>query len=84
MTAAHKKKKRMHKKAPTAPKRGKSPYILFSMERREDIKSRLHPDAGVTEVRTVGSTLFVNQGYANSQPDTSLLLSALPNQSSPR
>ncbi|DAZ98838.1 TPA: hypothetical protein N0F65_000994 [Lagenidium giganteum] len=45
-----KKRKRLQKKAPGAPKRGKSPYIMFSMEKREEIKAQLPPDAKVTEV----------------------------------
>lgn len=38
------------KKAPGAPKRFKSPYILFSIERRDAIKKLLPPDAKVTEI----------------------------------
>lgn len=45
-----KKKRRLQKKAPGAPKRGKSPYILFSMDKREEIKSTLPPDVKVTEI----------------------------------
>ncbi|GLE06355.1 hypothetical protein PINS_up015602 [Pythium insidiosum] len=45
-----KKRKRLQKKAPGAPKRGKSPYILFSMDKREEIKATLPPDAKVTEI----------------------------------
>jgi hypothetical protein len=45
-----KKRKRLQKKAPGAPKRGKSPYILFSMDKREAIKATLPPNAKVTEI----------------------------------
>ncbi|RHY01329.1 hypothetical protein DYB36_000818 [Aphanomyces astaci] len=45
-----KKKRRLQKKAPGAPKRGKSPYILFSMDKREEIKSTMAPNAKVTDV----------------------------------
>ena len=40
------KKRRLQKKAPNAPKRGKSPYILFSMDKREEIKAQLPPSTG--------------------------------------
>jgi high mobility group protein B2 len=45
-----KKKRRLQKKAPGAPKRGKSPYILFSMDKRDEIKSSMPSDAKVTDV----------------------------------
>lgn len=45
-----KKRKRLQKKAPGAPKRGKSPYILFSMAKREHIKSQLPENAKVTDI----------------------------------
>lgn len=43
-------KKRAQKKAPGAPKRGKSPYICFTMEKRAEIKEQLPEEAKVTEV----------------------------------
>jgi len=45
-----KKKRRMQKKAPGAPKRGKSAYIMYSMDKREEIKARLPKDTSVTDV----------------------------------
>lgn len=45
-----KKRKRSMKKNPDAPKRGKSAYILFSIERREIVKENLGPDAKVQEI----------------------------------
>merc|ERR1711988_1365795 len=45
-----KKRKRLMKKNPDAPKRGKSAYILFSIERREIVKEQLGPDAKVQEI----------------------------------
>ena len=47
-----KKKKitRRQKKAPGAPKRGKSPYIIFSMKIRNDVKKRLPSTAKVTDI----------------------------------
>lgn len=50
MAPEEKKKRRLQKKAPGAPKRGKSPYILFSMDKREEIKEQLPKDAKVTDV----------------------------------
>lgn len=47
---AGKKRKRLQKKAPGAPKRGKSPYILFSMDKRDEIKATLEPEAKVTDI----------------------------------
>ncbi|KDO25880.1 hypothetical protein SPRG_08822 [Saprolegnia parasitica CBS 223.65] len=46
----NKKKRRLQKKAPGAPKRGKSPYILFSMDKREEIKATMPPNSKVTDV----------------------------------
>ena len=43
-------KRRALKKAPNAPKRGKSAYILFSVDKRPEVKAMLPPDAKVTEV----------------------------------
>jgi hypothetical protein len=45
-----KKRRRLQKKAPGAPKRGKSPYILFSMDKREEIKASMEENAKVTDV----------------------------------
>lgn len=45
-----KKKSRVQKKAPGAPKRGKSPYILFSMHIREEVKQTLPTGAKVTDI----------------------------------
>lgn len=45
-----KKRRRSMKKNPDAPKRGKSAYILFSIERREIVKEQLGPDAKVQEI----------------------------------
>lgn len=42
--------KRSQKKAPGAPKRGRSPYICFTMEKRLEIKASLPPTAKVTEI----------------------------------
>ena len=50
MAPDEKKKRRLQKKAPGAPKRGKSPYILFSMDKREEVKEKLPSDAKVTDV----------------------------------
>jgi high mobility group protein B2 len=44
------KKKRAYKKAPGAPKRGRSAYVLYSIAKREEIKASLPEDAKVTEV----------------------------------
>lgn len=41
------KKVRRQRKAPGAPKRGKSPYILFSMNVRDEIKKTLPEGAKV-------------------------------------
>ena len=38
-------KKRAYKKAPDAPRRGRSAYVLFSMDAREDVKASLPPGA---------------------------------------
>lgn len=38
---AKRRKKRAYKKAPDAPRRGRSAYVLFSMEAREDVKGSL-------------------------------------------
>merc|ERR1712227_1117951 len=48
--AMGKKRRRSMKKNPDAPKRGKSVYILFSIERREIVKEQLGPDAKVQEI----------------------------------
>lgn len=45
-----KQKRKRQKKAPGAPKRGKSPYICFSMANREAIKQSLPKDTKVTEI----------------------------------
>lgn len=49
-TKEPKKRRRLQKKAPGAPKRGKSPYILFSMEKRNEIKAMMPPNSKVTDV----------------------------------
>lgn len=36
-------KKRAYKKAPDAPRRGRSAYVLFSMDAREQVKASLPP-----------------------------------------
>lgn len=45
-----KKRKRLMKKNPDAPKRGKSAYILYSIERRDIVKESLGPDAKVQDI----------------------------------
>merc|ERR1711868_97410 len=45
-----KKRKRLMKKNPDAPKRGKSAYILYSIERRDIVKEALGPDAKVQDI----------------------------------
>lgn len=40
-TPSKRRKKRAYKKAPNAPRRGRSAYVLFSMEAREDVKNGL-------------------------------------------
>lgn len=45
-----KKRKRLMKKNPDAPKRGKSAYILYSIERRDIVKEALGEDAKVQEI----------------------------------
>lgn len=44
-TPSKKRKKRAYKKAPDAPRRGRSAYVLFSMEAREKVKNDLPPGA---------------------------------------
>lgn len=44
------KRRKVTKRNPEAPKRGKSPYIFFSMERRDAVKEQLGPDAKTTEI----------------------------------
>jgi len=44
------KRRKVTKRNPLAPKRGKSPYIFFSMERREAVKEQLGPDAKTTDI----------------------------------
>ncbi|CAN0159743.1 unnamed protein product [Discosporangium mesarthrocarpum] len=43
-------KKRPYKKAPNAPRRGRSAYVLFSMEKRAEVKSTLAEGTKVTEI----------------------------------
>ncbi|CAN0407227.1 unnamed protein product, partial [Hapterophycus canaliculatus] len=40
-TPSKRRKKRAYKKAPDAPRRGRSAYVLFSMEAREEVKNAL-------------------------------------------
>lgn len=40
-TPGKRRKKRAYKKAPDAPRRGRSAYVLFSMEAREEVKNAL-------------------------------------------
>lgn len=40
-TPGKRRKKRAYKKAPNAPRRGRSAYVLFSMEAREEVKNGL-------------------------------------------
>lgn len=40
-TPGKRRKKRAYKKAPDAPRRGRSAYVLFSMEARESVKNGL-------------------------------------------
>lgn len=40
-TPSKRRKKRAYKKAPDAPRRGRSAYVLFSMEARESVKNGL-------------------------------------------
>lgn len=40
-TPTKRRKKRAYKKAPDAPRRGRSAYVLFSMEARESVKNGL-------------------------------------------
>jgi len=47
---AQKEKKRAQKKAPSAPKRGKSPYIFYSMKVREEVKRAMPEDTKVTDI----------------------------------
>eukprot|EP00903_Cladosiphon_okamuranus_P014823 g13728.t1 len=49
-TPGKRRKKRAYKKAPDAPRRGRSAYVLFSMEARESVKNGLPEGAKVTEV----------------------------------
>jgi len=44
------KRRKVTKRNPEAPKRGKSPYIFFSMERREAVKEQLGSDAKTTDI----------------------------------
>lgn len=39
--SSKRRKKRAYKKAPDAPRRGRSAYVLFSMEAREEVKNAL-------------------------------------------
>ena len=43
-------RKKPLKRAPGAPKRSKSSYILFSMDKRPEIKARLGPKTNVTDI----------------------------------
>ncbi|CAM9613387.1 unnamed protein product, partial [Choristocarpus tenellus] len=43
-------KKRPYKKAPDAPRRGRSAYVLFSMHKRDDVKASLPEGSKVTEI----------------------------------
>lgn len=51
-----KKTKRSFKKAPGAPKRGKSAYIIYCCEKRGEVKAQMPPDAKVTDVMKVVAT----------------------------
>jgi len=44
------KRRKITKRNPDAPKRGKSPYIFFSMEKREAVKQELGAEAKTTEI----------------------------------
>ncbi|CAM9436643.1 unnamed protein product [Ectocarpus sp. 12 AP-2014] len=48
--SSKRRKKRAYKKAPDAPRRGRSAYVLFSMEAREEVKNALPEGSKVTEV----------------------------------
>jgi high mobility group protein B2 len=63
-----KKRKRLQKKAPGAPKRGKSPYILFSMEKRDEIKATLEPDAKVTDIMRAIADAWAKMADEDKQP----------------
>uniref|UniRef100_A0A7S2UYP1 HMG box domain-containing protein n=1 Tax=Fibrocapsa japonica TaxID=94617 RepID=A0A7S2UYP1_9STRA len=53
-----KKRKRSHKKAPGAPKRARSPYILFASEKRAEVKARLGENCKVTDVMKAVAALW--------------------------
>ncbi|TMW59463.1 hypothetical protein Poli38472_004532 [Pythium oligandrum] len=63
-----KKRKRLQKKAPGAPKRGKSPYILFSMDKREAIKATLGADAKVTDIMRAIANAWAKMSDDDKQP----------------
>lgn len=63
-----KKRKRLQKKAPGAPKRGKSPYILFSMDKREEIKAQLPENAKVTDVMRAIADAWAKMNDDDKQP----------------
>jgi hypothetical protein len=52
-----KKKKRLLKKAPDAPKRFKSAYICFVMENMERVKNEIPPETKVRKPRSFNSSM---------------------------
>ncbi|OWZ05327.1 hypothetical protein PHMEG_00022604 [Phytophthora megakarya] len=66
--AGGKKRKRLQKKAPGAPKRGKSPYILFSMEKREEIKATMPENSKVTDVMRAIADAWGKMSDEDKQP----------------
>lgn len=62
------KKVKRQRKAPGAPKRGKSPYILFSMGVREEVKKTLPPDAKVTDIVRAVARAWNQQSAEQRQP----------------
>jgi hypothetical protein len=63
-----KKRKRLQKKAPGAPKRGKSPYILFSMDKREEIKATMPDHSKVTDVMRAIADAWAKMTDEDKQP----------------
>ena len=68
MSKEGKKKRRLQKKAPGAPKRGKSPYILFSMDKREEIKAQLPSDAKVTDIMKALAATWAQMSEEEKSP----------------
>lgn len=59
MQKAQQKGKQYMKKAPGAPKRGKSAYICFTMAKRDEVKRQLGPDAKVGACRDSKNDLLI-------------------------